>query len=251
MNRDHRLTRRTASRMLDNPGAATGDPVGRLLAAASSPTGASVPGEDVALAQFQAHTSRAMSATPEGVTPMVSKRSKITAPIAALVAAGAVVATGGLAFAASQGNVHVPFTGHDNRSANAPAAKATANPGHSKPTATATTSPTGSATPKVHPTASPSPSLRGLCKAFQAGATQDGKTNPAFSALTKAAGSQANIATFCVTLLATPKSTAQPTHPAKPTQAANPSHPPKPTKPAKPSRVAKPTKPATGTTATP
>jgi hypothetical protein len=220
--------------MLEHPGA-TSDALGGVLAAAAARTADGPAGEGTALAQFRAAAARGPQPAIEGVTGMSKLRRKIiAAPLATLGVAGVAVATGGVAFAASQGAVHVPFTGHDNRSDHAPAAPASTNPGLTRSTATAT----DEATPSAHPTASPSPSLVGLCHAYLAGATHDGKTNPAFNALTEAAGGADNVRTYCVTLLAGK------THPAKPTQAASPTHPAHPTHPAKPTQAASPTHPA-------
>ena len=62
------------------------------------------------------------------------------------------------------------------------------------------------------PQATPSPSLRGLCTAYQAGATaNNGKalSNPAFSSLVAAAGGKDEVAAYCTKLVGAP-----PTHPA-------------------------------------
>lgn len=178
-------------------------------------------------------------------------RKIAAAPVAALAAAGLLVGGGGIALAASQGAVHVPFTGHDNRSGDAPSAPATVNPG-----LTATHAPSDDATdeatqetPDVSPSATPSPSLDGLCVAYQAGAMDKAAENSAFAALKSAAGGADNVEAYCVTRIGEPTHPVKPTHPAKPTQAATPEHPVAPT--AKPSHPAKssggratPTKPA-------
>ncbi len=78
-----------------------------------------------------------------------------------------------------------------------------------------------------HPgSATPSPSLKGLCTAFQAGATSNrGKAidNPAFTALVTAAGGKDNLAAFCITLVGPPRTTHSPKAPASPV--TTPSHP--------------------------
>ena len=162
-------------------------------------------------------------------------RKIVAAPAAALAAAGLLVAGGGFAMAASQGAVHVPFTGHDHRSTHAPSAPATSNPGLTRAESTAPSAP--ESTEPATPSASPSPSLAGLCVAFQAGAAHDGKDNPAFNALTAAAGGADQVAAYCTGLIGP---STKPTHPAMPTQAAHPTHPAKPTQaatPTKPSRA--------------
>jgi hypothetical protein len=168
-------------------------------------------------------------------------RKVVTAPAAILGAAGLLLAGGGLAMAASHGALNAPFTGHDNRSTHAPTPSATANPGLTHATATEPADPEST---EAASSASPSPSLKGLCVAFQAGATHDGKSNPAFDALTAAAGGADNVATYCDGLIGPSTKPTHPTHPAKPTQAAKPTHPAKPTHAAKPTHPAKPNRTA-------
>ena len=159
-------------------------------------------------------------------------RKVVAAPVAALGAAGLVVAGGGLALAASHGALNVPFSGHDHRSDKAPAAPATANPGLTRaPAATPTALPT--------PSGTPTPSLTGLCRAFQAGASPSA-SNPAFAALTSAAGGTENVAAYCVDLIGPSK---KPTHPAHPTTPAHPTAGAHPSKPASPGRGVEPTIP--------
>ena len=249
-----RLSRRIASRMLDDPTAYAGDTgLGAALsAAATRDAGPASHGEERAAAEFRSVAHPDLVPTPRGTSTMSRLTRKIaTVPAAILGAVGLVVAGGGIALAASQGAVHVPFTGHDNRPADAPSVTATVNPGltHADDTgddpsddATDTTDEAQHATPG----ATPSPSLRGLCVAFQAGAMDHAATNPAFRALQAAAGGADNVAAYCVGLIG---ERSHPTHPAKPTQAAtphvrpsHPSHPTRPTqapdKPEKPSRAA-------------
>jgi hypothetical protein len=159
---------------------------------------------------------------------MIRVTRKIAAvPVAALAAAGLLVGGGGIALAASQGAVHVPFTGHDNRPSDAPSAPATANPG-----LTATHAPSDEATDEAaeetmdtSPSATPSPSLHGLCVAYQAGAMDKAAENSAFAALRSAAGGADNVDAYCVALIGPSSHPVKPTHPAKPEQAATPSHP--------------------------
>jgi hypothetical protein len=240
--------------MLDDPTAYAGDTgLGAALSAAATRAAEQAShGEERAAAEFRsvAHPDRVP--TPRGTSAMSRLTSRIAAvPAAILGAAGLVVAGGGIALAASQGAVHVPFTGHDNRPADAPSATATVNPGltHTdEPTDDATDEATDEATEgaEATPGATPSPSLHGLCVAFQAGAMDHAATNPAFTALQTAAGGADNVAAYCVGLIG---ERSHPTHPAKPTQAAtphvrpsHPTHPSRPTqapdKPEKPSRAA-------------
>jgi hypothetical protein len=67
----------------------------------------------------------------------------------------------------------------------------------------------------VTPNGSPSPNLRGLCTAFNAGVGENpGKAleNPAFTVLITSAGGKDQVGTYCTALLAT-RSEAAPTHP--------------------------------------
>lgn len=239
----HRLTRRTADRLLDAPTA--GEPVaGVLRAASAAPASGPLPGEETAVARFRATAPLGPVADLGGSSLMSRTFRKILAvPAAGLAAAGVLVAGGGVALAASQGALHVPFTGHDNRSPKAPDAPAPQNPGLTASHGPETDSP--GAQPTGVPSATPSPSLDGLCHAFQAGAVEKAADNPAFAALTAAAGGEDDVAAYCVDRIGAPR-----THPAKPTQAASPTQPAKPSqaatpaKPAKPSQAATPTRPA-------
>jgi hypothetical protein len=236
-----RLTPRAAARILDRPGTAGNDALGLLLAAASAPTRADQRGEDLAAAEFRAVTHLGQAPTPEGEPFMIKTvRRMMAAPVAALGAAALVLAGGGIALAASQGALNVPFSGHDNRSDKAPAAPATTNPGLTHVATVVPDTPESTATHT--PSATPSPSLSGLCQAFQAGAADVNHSNPAFGALTAAAGGESNVATYC-----TDRIGAAHTRPAKPTQAAAPTHPAKPTHAATPGQRTVPTQAATPT----
>lgn len=232
------LSRRNASRMLDDPAAHAGDGgLGELLSAAAHPrANLSREHEEQAAAVFRSVAGPG-SVPNLGGNPVMSRftRKIAAAPAAAFAAVGMVVAGGGIALAASQGSVHVPFTGHDNRASAAPSASATVNPGL---THTPSAEPSDDATdesPSAAPSATPSPSLDGLCVAYQAGAMAKAATNPAFTALTTAAGGAGNIDAYCTARIGAPRThPATPTHPAKPTQAATPHQRTAPTHPAVP-----------------
>lgn len=222
--------------MLDRQGSDATDDVSRLLAAAAASTSPEeLHGEALAMAQFRA--AAPLSPVPAAErAPLMTRmiRKLVAAPIITLGVAGAAITTGGVALAASHGAMHVPFTGHDNRSSSAPAAPSTTNPGLS--THDGSTTPSGPATPA----ATPSPSLVGLCHAYQAGATHADKANPAFTALDNAANGAANVSTYCVALIGTP-----PMHPAHPAKPVHPAHPATPAHPTHPAEPTKPTHPAT------
>jgi hypothetical protein len=209
-----RISRADAERLLDT---GTGGPqaLSALLAAATPPTAAGEPaGEHAALAEFRA--ARLATVPPRRRIPML--KAALANLIAVKVAAGAAVAaaaTGGIALAAASGNLPAPLQGAAHSAFGAPAAHGAsqASSAHGRPhgapvpaSTAASTAPTFEPSESNHPsgTATPSPSLRGLCNAFQAGATSNpGKAlaNPAFSVLVTAAGGKANVAAFCVTLI--------------------------------------------------
>ncbi len=238
-----RLPRHAAERILDHRGDPAVEPVAGLIAAASA-TSAADAGEERAVALFREATRGAPVVAGAGASLLTRMTRKVAAlPTAALVTSGLVLGGGGLALAASQGVVDLPFTGHDHRSDQAPPAPSASNPGQSRtPGSNATHTPgKGQGTPgATHtPSASPSPSLRGLCRAHQAGAVPKKATNPAWATLSRAAGGAAGVDAYCLDLIGPhPKHTptSHPTHPAKPTQAATPTHKPKPSKPPKAAR---------------
>lgn len=230
------LTRRSANRALDGAGRSGDAHVDQILSAATAPASSfelNREAEMVALYRF-------IGAQDVGVAPSTTLAQRLRARLAAAhvgVAVGAVVllAGGGVAFAASTGNLP-EVLGGDHRSptgaahsSQAPGQQRTDGPnGPNGPKATST----ASATPK----GTPSPSLKGLCSAFQAGtATNPGKAldNPAFTALATAAGGKANMVEFCVDLIGapTPKPgngpTSEPTYPVPPTKSPNPNKPTK------------------------
>ena len=211
-----RLTRRAAERILDHQG----DPreaVARLVDAAAA--AAPVAGEDQAATLFRAATSL-VPVPAAGASAMRRVTRKLAAlPVAGVAAGVLALGGGGLALAATQGAVNVPFTGHDNRSDHAPDAPSSSNPGLSR-----TPGAPGSPAATHLPSASPSPSLEGLCHAYQAGAVPRKASNPAFAALTSAAGSAEGVGGYCTGLIGTPTRPAHPT-PTHPAPSATPTHP--------------------------
>lgn len=172
----------------------------------------------------------------------------------------AAVGGGGVALAAGSGHLPGGAASHDHAAGRPSAAitaseHATAAAAHGAPGAAANGSPSGEAhgapsgdaRDSAAPDASPSPNLRGLCTAFQAGVGDNpGKAldNPAFTVLINTAGGKDGVANYCTTLLATPagapathasgRSHPHPTevpssHPSAPGQA--PSHPEPPALP--------------------
>ena len=111
--------------------------------------------------------------------------------VKAVAVAALAVGTGGVALAASTGALPNPLGNHPSPAASAGQSDATHG-------SAASPHPTGSA--------DPSPSLVGLCKAYNAGvAASQGKAldNPAFRALLTAASGKDNVKAYCTNLLAT------------------------------------------------
>jgi hypothetical protein len=182
-----------------------------------------------------ASTAETASATSPAVAePNAPVPAEPAKPAAAVALAGAAaVAAGGVVLAAETGgwpNAPVYLV------APPAAAAATHQPSrHPEPSdSSEPADPTSSEAPPSSPAepsesgsesgtseATPTPSLTGLCKAYQAGATSNpGKAleNPAFSVLVSTAGGVDSVATYCTTLVGpatTRPSHAQPTHPGQ------------------------------------
>ncbi|RNL62400.1 hypothetical protein EFK50_11535 [Nocardioides marmoriginsengisoli] len=249
--REKRLSRRAAERALDRTGASGTASVDKILDAATAPpTNFELNREADTVAMF-----RTVQLSPVAA-PV--RRSLLQATLARLAAAKVAVAAGtavllaggGVAFAASTG--HLPGQKNDDPKPKPPA-HATHTPGKKAPgrpsdkpapgKPTKTSSPSG---PKA--TTAPSPSLKGLCNAYQAGvADNPGKAldNPAFSALAAAAGGKEQIGAYCDGLIG-PDTDPSESAGAEPTKKPHPTQPTKKVKQTK-----KPHPHATQTTTTP
>lgn len=175
--------------------------------------------------------------------------------LARLLAAKLLIATlaagslGGVALAASAGDLPAPL--QDVAHAAVPAAPASHGKGaeHDKAQHSADqdspAAPSGTTT--LTPSLAPSPSLVGLCHAYAAGVKDSsGKAldNPAFTVLVTTAGSKDAVTGYCKTLLAGthPRPSARPTLPSHPT--TKPTHPGHPTGKPATHPTGKPTHPA-------
>ncbi|RAS70065.1 hypothetical protein C8D87_101365 [Lentzea atacamensis] len=192
--RSRRIGRRTAERLLrDAPGHAqvTGhDRLGDLLAAAAAPArDRELTGEHAAMAAFR---DARLAPAPQRRRPRMLKialANLVTVKIAAVAAAAA----GGIALAAAAGTLP-----GQQREEPAPAADTDVV----ATTSVTTTEKSKAPDKKPDNSASPSPSLHGLCQAYTARA-EHGKAheNPALSALITAAGGPDQVPAFCADLL--------------------------------------------------
>ncbi len=185
--RRNRLDRDTAERLLrgrPTGAAAASDALADLLMAAAAPArDHELAGEEEALAAFR--VARLTPATQPRRREMI--KSGIAKALTLKLALAA-AATGGVALAASTGHLPGPLGGAGH--ATHASSSATANPAAAGSSATHT--------------ATPSPSMYGLCHAYTAGvAAAPGKAlkNPAFTALISAAGGKDNVAAFCAAVL--------------------------------------------------
>jgi hypothetical protein len=227
--RSRRIDRRTAEQLLrgaSGEARVSGhDRLTDLLASAAAPArDRELAGEQAAMAAFR---SARRATAPQRRRPWMLKialANLLTVKIAAVTAAAA----GGIALAAAAGSL--PGQQRDEH----------APPADTKVVTTSTTEAARSAKPEQKPdnSASPSPSLKGLCQAYTAGAgSEHGKAheNPAFSALITAAGGADKVPAFCADQLADKpgKSDQAPGQsdqtPGKPDQA--PGKPDQPTRP--------------------
>ncbi|MFJ9783069.1 hypothetical protein ACIRSS_26045 [Amycolatopsis sp. NPDC101161] len=220
-----RIDRHAAERLLRGASAETSDALAGLLAAAAAPPrDGELGGEQAAVTAFleAARHDRA----PRPRSPSMSQRGLLK--VAA--AAAAVFAVGGVA-AAATGALPLPGGG----ATSAPATSEAARPAGS---AAASASTHAAARPESP--ASPSPSLAGLCHAYDAGGkAEHGKAleSPAFTALIRAAGDRTKVDGYCAALVeqespgrghdtgpGNGKGHPAPTHPKGPHPAGRPAH---------------------------
>jgi len=176
-----------------------------LLAAAASPAAAhELTGERAVLAEYRAASLRPVkpSRRPSMLKTTVAKLLAAKLLTASAVATAAV---GGMSVAAATGSLPAPLQDAAHSTFNAPAHGHGRGHGHGKP------NPLPGKTDEPGSSASPSPSLKGLCTAYQAGATDNNGNaihNPAFQALVTAAGGTSKLTAYCTKLVGP-----APTHP--------------------------------------
>lgn len=229
MSTHRNITRRSAGRLLDGSHPAGTDGVAHVLSAANSPADETeLGGEHAAVALF-----RAASATPAVTSrsPSMIKATVTKLGAAKLLAATAVAvaASGGLALAATTGTL--PNQSGHPHPAVTPSSVGHHGAGGAGSTADHPAIGADSSSATASAAATPSPSLVGLCRAFQAGATSnpgEAVNNPAFTALVTAAGGVDGLDAYCTALVGAPgthPTGAPSTHPAeRPT--SHPSGPP-------------------------
>ncbi|HEV2088670.1 MAG TPA: hypothetical protein VGR21_10190 [Cryptosporangiaceae bacterium] len=207
--RNRRLDRATAEQLLRGDPADAGVDAERLQlllsAAAGPPRHHELAGERTAVAAFRRAQVSPSVATHRRPRTLFGRLVRVK-----LAAAAAVAAMGGVAFAASTGALPGPVQDAAHGVFGAPSAHsgAAASPAAS-PRVSALPSPVSpSRKPSVAPPPAPSPSLVGLCRAYQArpeAAQSKALDQPAFAALVAAAKGKEHVADYCTALLASPK----------------------------------------------
>jgi hypothetical protein len=200
--RDPGLDRPTAENLLG--GTAGGpDRLSKVLAAAAAPAAPrELTGEGLALAEYRAASLDPIG-PPRRTSMLKTTVSKVLAAKLLAASAVAVLATGGVAVAAATNTLPEPAQRAAHNAFNAPAphhGKPKHNHGQDKQKA-----PKSSDANKGSP--APSPSLDGLCHAYQAGVANHHPkklTNPAFHALVVAAGGADKLGAYCTKLIGAP-----------------------------------------------
>jgi hypothetical protein len=234
----NRWTRADLERLLD------GQPVRRdalteFLSAARIPGArADTAGLAEALAAYRSISSPVPAEKPRRTSMIKNIAAKMVAAKLLTIGGVALAATGGIAAAASTGNLPSPLPHSDHASQVAVAAVASS---HGKPSASASPSSSASASATetdsesseptgAHPSATPSPSLRGLCQSWLSRPHEHGKadTNPAFTVLVTTAGGTDSVQAYCTALLASAPSESEtspsPSASASPDPSASDSH---------------------------
>ena len=218
-------SRAALENLLDDP-AQSSSALGAVLRAARAPGNPpAAAGLTAAIAAYR--TALAAPAQPQpaavvaaGTTTASARRFRATKLIAA---AASVAAVGGVAFAAvTTGQTFSPGTNHPR------ASDVSSNGDQSSPPPSVSSSPDGTASGSAEGT--PTPSLLGLCKAWEAhqdnrGGNGKSQDSAAFRVLISTAGGLGSVDGFCTSLLAsasgTPGNSAHPTHPSHPAAPTN------------------------------
>lgn len=216
--RSPRIRRRAAEQMLNGASATTDATrsLAALLHAAAAPGHPEeLSGERAAVAAFEDAAQLAPAPSPRRANVLKSTLAKILTVKAAVILAAA-AGTTGVVLASTSGAAHPTDGPSNHRSADHPPAV------HSSSTHEPAGTPRNDKAGKSGD--APSPSVSGLCNAYEAHKTDNpGKAldSPAFSALITAAGGKDNVDEYC-DALATSKNTGRPDEtPGKPTDLPN------------------------------
>jgi len=239
----HRIDRETAEQLLCGVPAGAG-PLADLLAAAAAPArAAELAGEQAALVAFR--LARLAPATEPRRQSMIQTALAKLLTVKVAAATIGITALSGVALAAGTGTLPTDLDkapkAHPSQSQSSEAqANGAGGPKSPKPASKGN---------ENDPKGTPSPSMVGLCKAYQAKAgAEQGKSleSPAFTALVEAAGSKDKVAAYCTVALAvkaseSPKAraTARATDKPDPQNTSTPVEPG--TKPEKPAPSVSPT----------
>jgi hypothetical protein len=200
--RDPGLNRVTTEHL--RGGAADGpEPLSRVLAAAAAPAAPyELTGEWPALAEYRAANLDPIG-PPRRISMLKTPISKVLAAKLLAACAVAAVATGGIAVAAATNTLPEQAQRAAHNAFNAPA------PHHGKPKdhPGRGNQPGAKPSDRNNGSPAPSPSLQGLCHAYQAGVTNHHPkklTSPAFHALVIAAGGADKLTAYCTKLIGAP-----------------------------------------------
>jgi len=230
MTRKSALSRAALDDLLEGRSTSDG-PLAALLSAASAPgTAGELGGLSTATAAFDAGSMGHPHISRRKKTMIGSALANVLAA-KVLAASAAAAAVGGVALAAATGHLsslpaHPASTPsasqaqHSNASTHAPSGLHSTTPPVTR----------GSGQSSTHPSASPSPSMYGLCQAWVSGAGTAGHaaSNPAFTALITAAGGADAVDGYCAGVLAAPRpsdDSASGTHTPPTAAPGNPTHP--------------------------
>ena len=253
--------RRDLERLLDGHPIGSGALDGLLAAARSTGGPADRAGLDDALASFtELRATRPIPIPAFERSPLKRAARKIASARMLIISAAAVLATGGIAVAATTGNIPNPLPNSPHTTVVTPesnggetSATKTKSPS-TVPDQTATSSPgvassttATDATSAAKTSSSPSSAFIGLCRSWIVRPHDNGKADDstAFQGLIAAAGGVDSVDSFCARVLASPSTSVAASTPTTTTTSANSPTPSSPSSPASPAastaKKAKPT----------
>jgi hypothetical protein len=206
MTTNRRDSRNARERLLDGDAEQPGALAGLLSAARAPSRPYETHGLDAAVAAFSTAPPHLVVVDIDDRNPLMLKRlARRALALNVLAAAACAAAVGGIALAATSGNLSGPLL-HPNHAA--PTASDHAQ--HTPPVHPANSNTVSGSEHRTDPSATPSPSLVGLCKAWLARPSDAGKadSSAAFTVLLTTAGGVDAVDGYCTDLLAAS------THPA-------------------------------------